>query len=246
MELESNSELDPEVPVQVMIDGPYGGCSLDLGEYESILLFSGGGGATFTIGLLDDIVGRCVRLRRAGGEKTQRIEFAWCIQSFGEFSFTRLLFCFATHRSCSRIIGSIKWFTPFLMDIANTAAGSSVDLHISIFVTCLCDPEAVPAIPNSEVTVERPSARSLLETLLNPDDTSTSRSDSPDVNYSADREKNDMAGKLKWAGLGGGVGVCASGPESLTREAANAVARLGMMRGMELGGIALHSEVFSM
>ena len=71
------------VPVHVMIDGPYGGCSVDLGEYESVLLFSGGSGVTFTIGMLDDIVGRIVRLRRKDGERTKRIEFAWCIRSFG-------------------------------------------------------------------------------------------------------------------------------------------------------------------
>ena len=71
------------VPVQVMIDGPYGGCSIDLGEYESVLLLSGGSGVTFTLGMLDDIVGRVVKLGRKGGERTKRIEFAWCIRSFG-------------------------------------------------------------------------------------------------------------------------------------------------------------------
>lgn len=74
----------PGVPVQVMFDGAYGGCSIDLGDYESVMLVAGGSGATFTLGLLDDIVGRCVRLGRAGGEKTRRIEFVWCIRSFGE------------------------------------------------------------------------------------------------------------------------------------------------------------------
>jgi ferric-chelate reductase len=69
--------------IQVMIDGPYGGCSVDLGEFESVLLVAGGSGATFTLGLLDDIVGRCVKLGRRGGERTKRIEFAWCIKSFG-------------------------------------------------------------------------------------------------------------------------------------------------------------------
>lgn len=73
------------VPVQVMIDGPYGGCSIDLGQYESALLLSGGSGVTFTLGMLDDIVGRVVRLGRKGGERTKRIEFAWCIRSFGGY-----------------------------------------------------------------------------------------------------------------------------------------------------------------
>lgn len=71
-------------PVQVMLDGPYGGCSIDLGQYETVLLVAGGSGATFTLSLLDDIVARCVKMGRSGGEKTRRIEFAWCIRSFGE------------------------------------------------------------------------------------------------------------------------------------------------------------------
>lgn len=72
--------------VQVMLDGPYGGCSLDLGHYETVLLFAGGSGVTFTLGMLDDIVGRCVRLGRPNGERTRRIEFAWCVKSFGKYN----------------------------------------------------------------------------------------------------------------------------------------------------------------
>ena len=73
-----------EVPIQVMLDGPYGGCSVDMGVYETALLIAGGAGVTFTLGLLDDIVGRCVRQRRKNGERTRRIEFVWCVRSFGE------------------------------------------------------------------------------------------------------------------------------------------------------------------
>lgn len=51
--------------------------------------------------------------------------------------------------------------------------------------------------------------------------------------------------KLPWHGPGGGVGVCASGPESLIREAQNAVARLGVVRGRELGGVGLHTELYA-
>lgn len=78
-------DQSPEVPIQVMIDGPYGGCSVDLGDHETVLLFAGGSGITFTLGLLDDIVGRCTRKGRSNGERTRRIEFAWCIRSFGKF-----------------------------------------------------------------------------------------------------------------------------------------------------------------
>ena len=48
------------LPVLVMINGPYGGCSLYLGEYESVLLVAGGSEVMFTLGLLDDLVGRIV------------------------------------------------------------------------------------------------------------------------------------------------------------------------------------------
>lgn len=72
------------IPIQIMIDGPYGGCSIDLGEYESVLLVAGGSGATFSISMLDDIVKRCAGVRK-GGEKTKRIEFVWCVKSFGEY-----------------------------------------------------------------------------------------------------------------------------------------------------------------
>ena len=41
--------------------------------------------------------------------------------------------------------------------------------------------------------------------------------------------------------------MCASGPASLTMEAANAVARLQMSgKGMGVGGISLHTEEFSL
>jgi len=87
---------DPvEVPVQVMLDGPYGGCSVDLGQYETAILFAGGIGITFTLGLLDDIVGRCVRKGRENGERTRRIEFSWCVRSFGEFHIQCSLFLFS-------------------------------------------------------------------------------------------------------------------------------------------------------
>ncbi|KAJ3976104.1 hypothetical protein EV361DRAFT_369593 [Lentinula raphanica] len=76
--LSDQPALPPEAPVQV-IDGPYGGCSLDLGQYETVLLIAGGNGAMFTIGVLDDIVGRCARLGRWNNERTRRIEFVWCL-----------------------------------------------------------------------------------------------------------------------------------------------------------------------
>jgi len=213
--VENDEKIDNmRVPVHVTIDGPFGGCSLDLGEYENVFLASGGAGVTFTLGLLDDLVGRIVRLQRGRGEKTRRIEFAWAIRSYNY----------------------IQWVAPMLMDIADAAAEeSSLDLHISIFVTCLCDGPALPAIPNSTVMTKRPDVYQLLARILSP---ALVEDDVED-----ESQRKAVNGRVACQG---GVGVCASGPESLTREAANAVARLGSVHGRRVGGIALHTEVFSL
>ena len=123
-----------------------------------------------------------------------------------------------------------------LMDIAEAAADeSSLDLHISIFVTCLCDPAAVPAIPNSIVTITRPDVHQLLSRMLSPALVEDDGEDSGKREAGAEQVVCQ-----------GGVGVCASGPESMTHETANAVARLRPVHGKRVGGIALHTEVFSL
>lgn len=125
--------------------------------------------------------------------------------------------------------GHIQWVAPMLMDIATVVAeSSSLDLHITIFVTCLCDPDAVPPIPNCDVTLEseRPSVRQLINDLIAP-------------------PVDDAADQLRWVGLGGGLGICASGPRGLTREVSNVVAKLSLSTSVdEIGGIALHTETF--
>ncbi|OJA18204.1 hypothetical protein AZE42_08880 [Rhizopogon vesiculosus] len=59
-QVHEKSEGGPSALVHVMLDGPYGGSSIDLGGYESVLLVAGGSGVAFTLGLLDDIVERWV------------------------------------------------------------------------------------------------------------------------------------------------------------------------------------------
>ncbi|KAG1738009.1 iron reductase [Suillus lakei] len=194
LQINEKSEGDSSASVQVMLDGPYGGSSVDLGLYESVLLIAGGSGITFTLGLLDDIIGRCVKLGRSQGERTRRIEFTWCIRSFGQ----------------------IEWFAPMLIDIATAASDSTIDLHISIFRYLIS--------PNSIVTLSRPSIQDVLRDFI----------------------RLDLMKSQKWQGSGGGVAVCASGPESLTREAQNAVARIGLTMSVDVGGIALHTELFTL
>jgi len=191
----------PSSQISVMLDGPYGGSSIDCAEYENVILIAGGSGVTFTLSLLDDLVGRIARLGRRNGECTRKIEFAWCVRSFG----------------------NISWFAGVLQDIANTAATSSVELHISVYVTCLCDPESVPRISNSLVTMEKPTIERIMKPIL----------DSNDVEKSAPLQAQ------------GGLAVAVSGPESLSMEARNAIASMSMSQRLRFGRVDIHTEMFA-
>ena len=121
-----------------------------------------------------------------------------------------------------------------LLEIARTAKGSSIDLHMSIFVTCLCNPEAVPNIPNCDVTIERPTVHRLLHDFV-------SSAGAPEFGGS---EKGKS--KAPSIGSGGDLAVCAAGPEAMTREAKNAIARLTMSQRMQLGKVSCHTELYSL
>lgn len=70
-------------------------------------------------------------------------------------------------------------------------------------------------IPNSEVTIVRPSIYDLLVPFIDGEHATTE-----------------------------GLAVASSGPESLTGETRNAVAKIGPSKVAALGGVALHTEVF--
>jgi len=168
-------------------------------------------------------------------------------------------------------LGTLEWFAPALGEIARIAAASDssaapVSLHISVYVTCLCDPEAVPHIPNCDVTMIRPDVYHILDDLVTTCQDKKLSSSSLQTSTTSDQQNELAAGrevdsasvttdeldprasnKLPWLGTGGGVGVCASGPAGLIREASNAVARLRLTRrGMEMGDLDIHTEVFAL
>lgn len=86
---EQLSEEEPaERTASVMIDGPYGGPAVDFATTcENVLLIAGGSGVTFTLGVLDDLVGRIATERRDSEAgcvmRTRRVRFVWCIRSYG-------------------------------------------------------------------------------------------------------------------------------------------------------------------
>ncbi|KZT05108.1 iron reductase [Laetiporus sulphureus 93-53] len=212
----SEKDGQPGVAVQVMLDGPYGGCGVDLGRYECAFLIAGGSGASFTLSLLDDIVARCVKLGRSGGEKTTRVEFVWYIPS----------------TECA------EWFYLMLTEIVEVTDGTSLDLHISIFITRPCKLETSVTIPKADITVSRPSVGSLMRDFLY---NANNAKDIEDV--SASSHSQAESGSI---GSGGGVAICAAGPDSLMVETRNAAAMLSVSRGIALGWIGLHTESFAL
>ncbi|KAL5520219.1 hypothetical protein ACEPAG_9432 [Sanghuangporus baumii] len=205
------SPADHRTSVQVMLDGPYGGCSLDLGTFEHVLFVAGGSGITFTLGLLDDLVGRCLKLGRRNGEVTRRIEFTWCIRS----------------------LGALRWVSPLLSTIASRAStsDSTLDLHITIFITRASpSDEETPDIlfPNCDIIFTRPTIREVID-------------DFASICEAADAENpsaNLMSSRLDWESLA----ICAAGPESLTNETKNSVARLALRNPRRR--IDSHTEAF--
>ncbi|KAK2459811.1 hypothetical protein APHAL10511_008132 [Amanita phalloides] len=219
------------VPAYIMIDGPYGGCSIDPSAYETVLFVSGGSGVTFTIGLLDDLVGKCLGAGQV--VTTRKIEFVWYIRSFG----------------------TMLWFSNFLDTIARHAATClNLDLHITIYVTCLCDPDRVPDIPNCDVLLARPSLSEVLRRVVDGRPDPAKVEEGNVVIGGLSESDGKCCGELSVghetyapspAG-GDGLAVCASGPQELTIEAANAVAALKLSkRERELGSIVMHTEVYA-
>jgi len=142
-------------------------------------------------------------------------------------------------RANSTSTGCIEWFAPQLTEIARTAAtpGSNLDRHISVFVTCLCNPEAVPSIPNMVVSIEKPNLHVLLDEFISPPQSRQSSVEDLEVKKGAE---------APWSGEGGGVTVCSAGPENFTRESHNAVARISLTKSRRVGGISIHAETYAM
>ncbi|KAG8935915.1 hypothetical protein FRC02_005670 [Tulasnella sp. 418] len=194
--------------VSVMIDGPYGGSSIDFASCENVLMIAGGSGITFTLGILDDLVGR-IRLARSGSGNaprqdminTRHITFIWCLRSKGH----------------------ISWFSRYFQKIGQVASDTSLDILVRFrfYITCPCDPAAIPNIPNMTILESKPDISQCLSDFL------------------VDDHLVSPIG-------GSGVGVVASGPERLTTDTRNAVAKIGPSLARRVGGIELHTEAYTL
>lgn len=72
----------PLLHLFALVEGPYGGIGPYLEfDQDNVLLVAGGGGMSFILGILDEIVGRRVRNRRGG-----KIQIIWAVRERGSFS----------------------------------------------------------------------------------------------------------------------------------------------------------------
>lgn len=238
--------------VQVMFDGPYGGCELELGTFDRVLLIAGGSGVTFATGILDEIVGTSLPKRIKAGQiaaevtqRVTRVDFVWCIRS----------------------IGSVKWITPLLSAIAReNGRHSRLQLRFLVYVTCLCSTEDVPRIPGMDVRVGgRPDIDKLLNEIvdLEPEAGFHVQGDGLKGHVEGDeycacgcldqalenqkRDEGDDAEKAmsKHERFEGRVAVLASGPASMTKDVANAVTAFTLKNGGDGIEFGLHAEVFA-
>ncbi|KAJ7702677.1 hypothetical protein B0H17DRAFT_1176047 [Mycena rosella] len=191
----------PGREAHLILDEPYGGPTLHVGDYARVLLFAGGSGATFTLGVLDDLMGCATLPLGVGGEEVRTTQVI------------------ATHAALP---------------------GWPIKLSTSIYVMCLCDPDAVLAIPgvprHRGAAARGRHARGLLGGSAADDDDEDGgkrKSEASSANASveaspakvapvADAEKGDWLGE---DAHGGGVVEIAAGPDGLIRETGNAVVR---------------------
>jgi ferric-chelate reductase len=70
------------IPVQILIDGPYGGLKLDLAGYQNVLLVAGGSGITFALGCIEESLRR---VQEGGQEgRLEWIHAVWVVRDFRE------------------------------------------------------------------------------------------------------------------------------------------------------------------
>lgn len=116
----------------------------------------------------------------------------------------------------------------------------------------MCNPEAVPPIPNCDVHTERPSVTALTAALAGVSASGAAgccekgdgRSCCVGECHCGDTGEKSV--KRSEELVGGGLAVLAAGPETMAREAKNAVARLAVSRAHRLGHVACHTEVYSL
>ncbi|WVQ67790.1 uncharacterized protein L199_005995 [Kwoniella botswanensis] len=207
----------PGRKVQVMIDGPYGGLKIDLGQYENVLLIGGGSGITLILGSIEE----CIRLRQSrndNGRRPRKVDVIWVV----------------------RDMSTIQAISPTLTYLHDQSNNLGIELQYNLYLSN--PPNPLPDVPSTlpgttKLSPYRPEISQLLRESL-PIPTSTSDSIQLESHMAQDES---MRGDI-----GGGLAVIACGPEGIVTESKNAIASLSVKDKVRSGGIGFHGECYSL
>ncbi|OXG36687.1 ferric-chelate reductase [Cryptococcus neoformans Ze90-1] len=212
----------PGKRVQVMIDGPYGGLSMDLGQYESVLLVGGGSGITFILGSIEE----ALRVREKG-RGPAKVDVAWVVKD----------------------LCTIEALAPSLLHLYTLAQRLSLILTYNLYLTN--PPHPLPSAPSllpasTTLSPYRPEVAQLVRESLPLPLTKTqgaSLEQGRELLTGGD-DGHQVQHHGEGRGHAGGLAVLACGPEGIVMEAKNAVAGLGIAERVRCGGVGFHGECY--
>ncbi|OWT41852.1 ferric-chelate reductase [Cryptococcus neoformans Bt1] len=212
----------PGKRVQVMIDGPYGGLSMDLGQYESVLLVGGGSGITFILGSIEE----ALRVREKG-RGPAKVDVAWVVKD----------------------LCTIEALAPSLLHLYTLAQRLSLTLTYNLYLTN--PPHPLPSTPSllpasTTLSPYRPEVAQLVRESLPLPLTKTqgaSLEQGRELLTGGD-DGHQVQHHGEGRGHAGGLAVVACGPEGIVMEAKNAVAGLGIAERVRCGGVGFHGECY--
>ncbi|OXH42147.1 ferric-chelate reductase [Cryptococcus neoformans] len=212
----------PGKRVQVMIDGPYGGLSMDLGQYESVLLVGGGSGITFILGSIEE----ALRVREKG-RGPAKVDVAWVVKD----------------------LCTIEALAPSLLHLYTLAQRLSLTLTYNLYLTN--PPHPLPSTPSllpasTTLSPYRPEVAQLVRESLPLPLTKTqgaSLEQGRELLTGGD-DGHQVQHHGEGRGHAGGLAVVACGPEGIVMEAKNAVAGLGIAERVGCGGVGFHGECY--
>ncbi|WVO16320.1 hypothetical protein L204_103995 [Cryptococcus depauperatus] len=222
---EKDDEIDgadhPGKRVQVMIDGPYGGLKMDLGQHENALLIGGGSGITFILGSIEE----ALRVRERG-RGPMKVDVAWVVKE----------------------ISAIEALAPTLSHLYTLSQKLCLSLTYNLYLSD--PPHPLPPSPTllpatTTLSPYRPEVAQLVREALPLPLALREDSSLEEGEFGLDDSEGHVPYHGFSKGYGGGLAVVACGPEGIVMEAKNAVAGLGITERIQCGGITFHGECYA-
>lgn len=212
----------PGKRVQVMIDGPYGGLKMDLGQYESVLLVGGGSGITFILGSIEE----ALRVREKG-RGPAKVDVAWIVKD----------------------LCTIEALAPSLLHLYTLAQRLRLTLTYNLYLTD--PPHPLPSTPSllpasTTLSPYRPEVAQLVRESLPLPLTKAQETllEQGRELITGDDDGHQTQHHGEGRGHAGGLAVVACGPEGIVMEAKSAVAGLGIAERVRCGGVGFHGECY--